>query len=750
MSHQEDLSTPHRDSAPMVALRGAVLALIVLASCAWSPPALSAARSSSPALTSEGRAVTFPLEVLGANGTLKSITVSLPEKERQLPVALWLQVHGLSYEGKASIRFNKGKWFPLSNSTVFVEGLGKSYGGIGGAFATLPLRINVPVGALVPGKNQIDFRFNKTDGRSIGFRVLKLNFLRADDSQVFAESQFTQEDPNTWQPPFRDAASIAEGAALWRNATLVQSSTNRVKIQAHCMDCHTWDGRDLKYFNYSNHAIIERSKFHGLTEAQGKKIASYIRTLKGIPNPGRPWNPPYQPGPRVGRQPVEHWAAGAGIDQVLEKDRDIFAYIFPGFPRQIDKEAVLTTGNLNTRTTPITLQLPDWNHWLPSIHPKDAWGRDFTHHDAYTCYNGESGCRFHHNMRERARQVKADGYTTYNAKLYHASLQWTHALYQFLSPRYPSVHSKKPYSREVAYNQKIYSTALWGMVKMWEIMQEFGLEGHQKQLFPTSREEWGWMNNYSFDTSPHLLGLTRDKTGIGNNTPLMFVYFSAAWYQLALVLYHGNHSDGAGRNGQRPIDWPYVYGFLAELQNSPPHHVPGNGLLTLWLVKGMQVSDNSIGLDIQGSSSGWSPKTVVDLTKLVAPGYMKGWAETSPDERKAIMEALLSSWWDKTRRYQRSAWLKSKTVASNAKVALTKEVITGKYEGSLGDKLWYMLPHFRHHGVNPKLVNQIADWAQSIWTQQDWDKVKTAGCWPHQHFYVCCTELPEGSKCPVK
>src|SRR5438034_3582953 len=34
-------------------------------------------------------------------------------------------------------------------------------------------------------------------------------------------------------------------------------------------------------------------------------------------------------------------------------------------------------GNLNPREIPISLQLPDWNHWLPRIHPLDAWGPAF-------------------------------------------------------------------------------------------------------------------------------------------------------------------------------------------------------------------------------------------------------------------------------------------------------------------------------------------------------------------------------------
>ncbi|WNG45380.1 hypothetical protein F0U60_15670 [Archangium minus] len=722
---------------------------MALATSAGSPPAPLA---DSPA---SSLGVTLPIEVIGENGTERSITLPLTEQDRQSVLKLWLQVHSLSYENKASIRFNNGAWIDLNNSTAFVEGLGRNYGGIGGAFATLPLRIDVPAGALVAGNNILHFKFNQSDGRSIGFRVLKLNFIRPDGSRVFADGQFTQEDPNTWQPPISTENAIAEGELLWRSGALIQSQKNPVSIHAHCMDCHTQDGRDLKYFNYSNHAIIERSKFHGLTAEQGMKIASYIRTLSGVPNPGRPWNPPYQPGPRVGLQPVEHWAAGAGIEQVLEKDRDILPHIFPRFPN-IQQGDVLTTGSLNTRTTPIPLQLPDWNHWLPTIHPKDAWGSDFTHSDAYKCYNGENGgCSTmgpdYKSMRARAALVKDSAYTNYFENLHYQSQSWKRALYEFLCPRYPSAQRcyKFPEGKEripdelighdEAYAQKLYSTTLWAMVKTWEIMQEFGLEGHQKQLYKSSREDWGWMINYSFDTSPNMLQLHRDRTGINNNSPLMFVYFSAAWYQLAFTLYNGNHSDGMYRDGQRPIDWPYAYAFIAELQNSPTPNVPLNGLLTLWLLKAMQVADNTIGPDSRVSgyhnpSPGWAPRTVADLSKLVAPGFMKGWSDITEEERQDILEAMLYAWWTKSNDYDKTVWWKDSEVAS------TTEVINGNYEGSVGNKLWYVLSHFKHHGVSPGLVNSVATWAQGIWPQRDWSEVTRASCRPQLHYYICDTE----------
>src|SRR5205807_7877060 len=99
-------------------------------------------------------------------------------------------------------------------------------------------------------------------------------------------------------------------------------------LRARCSDCHAHDGRDLKYFGFSNASIVARSRFHGLSDLEGRQIASYIRTLP-VPSPGRPWNPPYQPGPGLDAQPAATWAAGAGLSWALESDTATLPYIFP-------------------------------------------------------------------------------------------------------------------------------------------------------------------------------------------------------------------------------------------------------------------------------------------------------------------------------------------------------------------------------------------------------------------------------------
>ena len=276
--------------------------------------------------TTTGR-VLLPIEVLGADGTVVSRTVTLPAGQAEPVRSLWLQIHGLRYADQASVQVNASAWMPLNNNTVTIAEPGKTYGGIGGGFATLVMTLALPEGTVVGGDNTIRFRFNHTDGFVSSYRVLALNFLNAEGKKILPANEFVEDAPESWTPPLPDAASIQAGKELWHSASLAASSLpNSPTLQARCADCHAQDGRDLKYFNFSNASIIARARFHGLSELQSEQIASYIRSLP-LPNPGRPWNPPYQPGPGLDEQPVSSWAAGAGLAWVLDQDTDALPYL---------------------------------------------------------------------------------------------------------------------------------------------------------------------------------------------------------------------------------------------------------------------------------------------------------------------------------------------------------------------------------------------------------------------------------------
>ena len=275
-----------------------------------------------------GITVTLPVEVVGGDGTTASVVVDLPAPRARDIRSLWMRIHGLSYADMASVQVNRSAWLPLNNGTVVVAEPGNSYGGIGGGFSTLTMTLPLPAGTAVDGPNTLRFRFNKTDGIASGFRVVAFNLLTGDSGNALDADAFTQDDPAAWAPPLTDPDSIRAGEALWLHAPLKANGLpNAPSIRARCADCHAHDGRDLKYFAFSNESIVARSRFHGLSDVEGRQIASYVRS-RPVPSPGRPWNPPYQPGPGLDSQPVANWAAGAGLSWALDGDNATLPFLF--------------------------------------------------------------------------------------------------------------------------------------------------------------------------------------------------------------------------------------------------------------------------------------------------------------------------------------------------------------------------------------------------------------------------------------
>jgi len=359
------------------------------------------------AMNAKWKPAILPVEVLGAEGTTEERQFHLTSDQLAAARKLWFQVNSLTYQNKGSIRINDEPWLTLNHTTTEVQAQEMARGGmVHGGFNTI--RFKIPASGLKEGLNRIQFRFNASDTISIGYRVVRFNVLDAGGVKLLPAGRFAEIDPSTWQAPFTDQASIDEGERIWRGVTDLTTRTpggrgrqlwNHYKAdgakgwwygydlpvrktqQASCTDCHTQDGRDLEMFSYSNRSIVERSKFHNLTTVEGEKVASYIRSLSGryanVDRAGRPWNPPYQPGPSVASRPIHEWAAGAGLDAVLDDDKDMAPYLFPNGMGDDKLDALFDTdGDYDSTLLPLAIQFPDWKHWLPMVHPMDAFTSD--------------------------------------------------------------------------------------------------------------------------------------------------------------------------------------------------------------------------------------------------------------------------------------------------------------------------------------------------------------------------------------
>ena len=658
--------------------------------------------------------IVLPVEVLASSEATVSRTVLLQTRQTASVRSLWLQVHGLRYADQASVQVNTSPWIPLNNTTASIAEPGKSYGGIGGGFVTLAMTLPLANGTLVEGANTIRFRFNQTDGVTSGYRVLAWNFLTSEGKKILPPDVFAEDSPEAWTPPLPDAPSIKAGRELWQTASLAASSLpNSPKILAHCADCHTQDGRDLKYFNFSNASIIARSRFHGLSTLQGEQIASYIRSLQ-LPNPGRPWNPPYQPGPGLDEQPISTWAAGAGIKWVLDKDVDALPYLLsqhgapPSKPTsnppanppdlrelvaQITPDLFRPHGNRNARQIPIDLQLPDWSEWLPRVHPKDAWGAAFSQSEFAAMYGAEttpdSASKTAAKPQLHALLAATQTADYNNLSVVAAFAHWSQARRDFLKR---VVKSKPEWSP--ALTDKIYSTQLWQLVKTWELMQEQGLEGRGRELLGSTADSRTWFNSIPAETAPLETHIPNGPAGVGG-AALTNEYFNSAWYELQIVLNSGNHRH----RDRGPVDWVYLIGRFPDLYAQTQQPEPARLLVAV--IKSLQSTDPHLGPD--NVNQGWRPDQNIDPRVMISPAWAPIFKPLPPKVHQALTASFLDAWMDKNLQYP---------VAKYLRLGDRRHVYTppGIYGEISGGKVWEAAPQFRDAGVAPELVLRLQQW----------------------------------------
>jgi hypothetical protein len=592
-----------------------------------------------------------------------------------------MQVHGLAYADMVSVEVNRGAWISLNNDAAAVAEPGKSYGGIGGGFATLKLTVPLAPGAVFAGENAVRFRFNRTDGLASGFRVLAFNFINDDGGTVLPAAAFVEEDPNRWAPPRPDPNDISAGKALWYNAPLVADNrAGAPTIHAHCADCHAQDGRDLKYFNFSNASIVARSQFHGLSALQGEQIASYIRQLP-VPNPGRPWNPPYQPGPGLDAQPVSHWAAGAGLTWALGSDDASLPYVFG--KKAITPETFRPDGDLNPREIPVSLQLPDWNHWLPRVHPLDAWGPDFAPSELNT---SAASLRTLLGSPQLTKLISS-------GEIVNLFDRWTKSQRKFLARYQP--RDATGWSPELT--NKVYSTQLWQLVKAWELENEFQLEGRGQEVFGPTGEPRTWFSTIPLATAPVEANIPDGPNGM-DGSALTNEYFSNAWYEVQVLVNSGNHR----RHDRTPIDWVYVIDRYRDMYRES--HWPEPSRLLVAVIKALQSSDPKIGPENQ--LKGWRPDGTVDPRIMVSSDWTPMFQSLKPDVRRAIVESMLTAWLDKNLKYRTAQYFIQGGTGRSYKPPKELAAISG-------GNVWEAVPLFEAAGVSPDTITRLRKWGRA-------------------------------------
>lgn len=577
-----------------------------------------------PVVTPPTDSVKFPVEVFGPDQTTEEFKFVLNDNLNDIYGAQFT-IHALNYTNKASVSINGSQWIPLNNRTVFFpKKFDRVWVGIGGIHSTLTMVLPFASNNIVAGiTNTIKFKFNDTTKQTIGYRVLNADIVRREDTgevektyghrfpndnnpnpntpggfytnKVYRFNPVTLattkivDNPKNWTPMSTDPVVVNQGKELWFNGNI---SERGVALNSKCTDCHFTDGYDLKYFNYSDKSIVERSKYHGLSEQQGVALASYIRSLD-VPyqEKGRPWNPLYQPGPGQSNVPIDNWMAGAGMEWVLDDDIKSFQHIFPnGTQNGIKYNGVVQpidfkkTYDINE--IPIAMQMPDWNQWLPVAHLKDsapeAW--------AFSLTNSASAPGFFSWFTNSVPRDKGlFGLVRYMRSANEQNGYNLFHMDQKFEKTYQDAGKRTHYQNKVRM-----ALRHWITVRNLELMQRWKMQdlGHEiLEDNANTRDQWGergarmymdlgkldrikaqfgssytnvfndrrWFaNTWPFHLAPHIGGLwaVTDQ----NNPEFTYEPFgdrSPQWYQLQMYL------DDSNRMPEfNIVDWGYMHNFL--------------------------------------------------------------------------------------------------------------------------------------------------------------------------------------------
>ena len=370
-------------------------------------------------------------------------------------------------------------------------------------------------------------------------------------------------------------------------------------------------------------------------------------------------------------------------------------------------------GNLNARETPIALQLPDWNGWLPRNHPTDAFGTAFTQDATFTDYG---------TLRAILVPNSASSYAAAAGQI----ASWTTDRYNFQSARTPASSDASWSNSNTATN--LYSIGQWQTVKMWEINQEFGLEGMAQTVFGPQSDTRAWFTNTPFFTAPSIMKMPAGTPGILNGSVASFEELSFAWYYLQMIL---DDSEKTQECGSSPLDWGYFFASATVLSedDSPPQAMIYLAMLT----KGLQISQNGKGPQL-GCSGGWNwmdsnPEGLVQRENTFF------WNGVPSATRATLINSYVTSWFAvigsfTPQQFYSGGW----TTASEA-------VTPGFAAANFASNIAFIIPHLKYWGLNSAVAQSIEQWAAKMWPSNgyNWAQTLTATCSTDSDGYAQCS-----------
>lgn len=631
-------------------------------------------------------AINYPIEVfriLNDAGTAwdtlsNTITVNTKAFTGAAPF-LYLKVNNLNKASALSyrLRVDGGNWssWQIADPNFDEFPKDEAYGGLGGGFGTNEFA--TPISGFEPNReHQIQFSFNyEAPDEESGYRILDIKLWQTND--VKTDNQLTNgridSDPSTWQGPFGNGATqeAAEGEDLWfgRNGAPSLKDASGALIKASCSDCHAQSGYDLKYFNYSNKSIESRATFHGLSREEAKKIAQYIRDL-GMKNSenGRPWQPPYQPGPDADKDAFE-WAAGAGLENVIPNEdgllQDMFGSTNPS-KTEIRDAVNAYEGNTNIRTQRIATQFPDWNEWLPRVHPKDILS-DADYNVIETAFANLKNSVDTEAERDNLNS-KTGVWTIYaNNGLFEALGIFATEVHKVIAGDYSFNFPRSPEWADNISTQSVEdmkkSLSHWYSVKLFDVIHEYDLHDiDDLGNIPNSEEEvyqWPTREWAVFQNAAHVISGNRVTaymlSDVGNATKeTKSIYLSSLWYQVQLTLTPGHRRGGVVVPNDYSYNLQHIHRLEARTGIAEPVRFFQNYL------KAAEQRNNGLTPGVTSGVTGWNMRELspwrlwstgrgnTDVFDALPTSLKRDLRDVFMDETADILLSFSEDDWDRT------------------------------------------------------------------------------------------------------
>ena len=359
------------------------------------------------------------------------------------------------------------------------------------------------------------------------------------------------------------------------------------------------------------------------------------------------------------------------------------------------------------------MQLPDWNAWLPEVHPEDVWGEFFrkTTPIEGSPNNKRGDVLGHYGQlqgdlrRKGVARLLELGYLDNRVEGFSAA-----GVKYFLDGRYGGGLSRRP--RGMRAEVAVRSVRHWTVVKLWEVNQAFGLEDESARVYGAGADRRSWLGvaRQVFDLAPHLTADQGGAFAFQNNRAGRVT--STIWYQLQAILNAGNRQGGSNT----PIDWNYHPNFISSI------HDDGAPFLTAatW-IKQIQ------SFHYKGKVLSEEP-----YVRQGHPGRWGGFAvfrNMEPSKRAALFSAPFAAYmtvvenyngWERADKAQRWEPASYTPKPLGGQTSWTKASHTGRYAD-----LWYaMIPTFRMWGVNGSVLDRATNWGQKMWPKGNWGAVR--------------------------